>query len=104
LAIAASKLGRFVLLEGSGRFVLLEGSLDAALAQRLKAGLVRLDVADDSLIVIFWRAREEHFAIPEDDRDFNSPHERVRFWLDPYLSEKGRQWAAPLKSLYLPDE
>jgi len=94
-AIAPSKLGVFISKNWSS---------DASLLRSLrKAGLVKPDVADDELMAVFRRAREEHAALPEDRRGYNSPNERVRVFLDPYLTDKGRKWAEPLKSLDLPD-
>jgi hypothetical protein len=55
------------------------------------------------LIATFERARHEHAALPEDGRLCNSPNERVRVFLKPYLTFKGRLWAVPLKSLRWPD-
>jgi hypothetical protein len=51
----------------------------------------------------FRRAGEEDAALPEDEREFNSPEERVRVFLAPFLTEKGGRWAVPLESLELPD-
>ena len=94
MAIAPSKLGEFVLKEGTS---------DDFLLRRLRdAGLVRADVTDADIEATFKAARDEHAAggyLP-----FNSPHERVRAFLEPYLTEKGRRWAEPLESLNLPDE
>lgn len=96
MAIAPSKLGQLV----SRQF----WNADEALLRSLRAaGLVRPDAADDELIAVFRRARQEHDAIPEGARAFNSPEERVRVFLEPYLSDKGRKWAVPLESLDLPD-
>jgi hypothetical protein len=96
MAIAPSKLGRVV----SERW-----DSDEALLRRLRqAGLVKKDVSDTDLRATFQRAREEHAALAPRNRDFNSPNERVRVFLGPFLSRKGRQWAEPLKSLELPDD
>ena len=42
--------------------------------------------------------------MPEGAREFNSPEERVRVFLEPYLSDKGRRRAVPLDSWDLPDD
>lgn len=94
MAIAASKLGLFVLREGT--------SDDLLLVRLRETGLVRADVTDDDVKATFQAARDEHAA--GGYSPFNSPHERVRVFLRPYLTEKGRQWAEPLRSLNLPDE
>lgn len=58
MAIAPSKLGQFV----SQRL-----NADQALLRSLRAAcLVRPDVSDDALTAVFWSAREEHDAMPED--------------------------------------
>ena len=62
------------------------------------------DVSDDDLIAVFNRARQEHEALDGEDRLYNSPEERVRVFLAPYLTKKGRAWAEPLVSLNLPDD
>ncbi|NOT47576.1 MAG: hypothetical protein HOP17_07475 [Acidobacteria bacterium] len=94
MAIAPSKLGGFVLRYQHS---------DQTLLLRLReVGLVRPDAADADVKATFQAAREEHAAggySPD-----NSPHERVRVFLEPYLSDKGRKWAEPLESLELPDE
>ena len=69
-----------------------------------EVGLVSSDASDNELTAVFRKARDEHLAIPEGARAFNSPHERVRVFLEPYLTDKGRHWAVPLDSLDLPDE
>lgn len=94
MAIAPSKLGRFVLQWDSE---------DALLRGLREAGLVNNGVSDDELMILFRTVREEHAGLPSDEQAFNSPHERVRVFLEPYLSEKGRQWAVPVASLDLPD-
>lgn len=94
MAIAPSKLGRFVLREGA--------SDDLLMRSLRQTGLVRADVADADLKATFQAARDEHAA--GGYSPFNSPNERVRVFLEPYLSEKGRRWAEPLSSLNLPDE
>lgn len=94
MAIAPSKLGLFVLKEGT--------SDDVLLVRLRETGLVRGDVTDDDVKATFQAARDEHAA--GGYSPFNSPHERVRVFLSSYLTEKGRQWAEPLRSLNLPDE
>ena len=95
-AIAPSKLGRFVAQNWSS---------DTALILSLReAGLVLADVSDDALRACFENARKEDAALPVWQRQFNSPNERVRVFLAPYLSEKGQRWAVPLDSLELPDD
>jgi hypothetical protein len=96
MAIAPSKLGHFVARQ-------FWNSDDALLRELRAAGLVRPDVSDQELTAVFTRARQEHESYPEEDRAFNSPQERVRVFLEPYLSDKGRRWAVPLDSLELPD-
>lgn len=94
MAIAPSKLGVFVLREGISDDVLLH---------RLReVGLVRADAADADVKDAFLAARQEHAA--GGYSSFNSPHERVRVFLEPYLTDKGKKWAEPLESLDLPDE
>jgi len=96
MAIAPSKLGRVVTSAWTS---------DEALLVRLRdLGLVAADASSDELMAVFRRAREEHAALPEGSRRFNSPNERVRVFLGPYLSDKGRAWAVPLTSLDLPDD
>jgi len=91
VAIAPSRLGRFVLQEWNS---------DEALVRRFReACLVRQDASDSDLHAILTRAQEEHAALPQGQRAFNSPHERVRVFLAPFLSKKGRAWAEPLSSL-----
>ena len=96
MAIAPSKLGNFVLPMLNADEVLLR-SLRAS-------GLVRRDALDDALTAVFRRARDEHDALPEGAREYNSPEERVRVFLEPYLSDKGRRWAVPLDSFDIPDD
>lgn len=50
----------------------------------------------------FRAARSEHAA--GGYSPFNSPQERVRVFLEPYLTPKGQRWAEPLSSLDLPDD
>jgi len=92
--IAPTKLGR--LLES-------DSSVEALIAILRDRGLVTTDASDSDLRATFQRAADEHLAISEDDRSFNSPHERTRVFLDPYLTAKGKAWADPRKSLWLPD-
>ena len=95
MAIAASKLGRLVFDTWSD---------EDALVQRLRdLGLVRPDVTDDDLKATFTHARDEHERIHPNDRECNSPEERVRVFLATFLTEKGQAWAEPLRSLRLPD-
>lgn len=91
MAIAPSRLGRFVQehLDDDG----------ALLRSLRRARLVRLGTGDDELTAVIRGALEEHARIPEAARSFNSPEERVRVFLQPYLTRKGHRWAVPLKSL-----
>ena len=66
--------------------------------------LVRDDTGDEQLRATFERARAEDAALDEDDRAYNSPHERVRVFLQPYLTGKGGRWAVPLDSLSIRDD
>ena len=100
-AIAPSKLGEFIDRVWSSDDA---RSDDALLRSLREAGLVKPDVPDDTLMGVFKKARQEHSALPERSRSFNSPHERARVFLEPYLTDKGRQWAVPLESLDLPDD
>lgn len=94
MAIAPSKLGSFVAREGSS---------DRALLRRLReCGLVDPDATDAEVVAAFQAARDEDAA--GGHSPFNSPHERVRVFLGPYLTEKGTRWAEPLKSMHLPDD
>ena len=94
MAIAPSKLGRFVFGKG-----------DADLLRDLReAGLVVPDARDDELIEVFEKSRREHAALSKDMQLFNSPEERIRVFLGALLSPKGKRWAVPLESLHLPDE
>jgi hypothetical protein len=78
---------------------------DEVLVRKLRdAEVVRPDVSDGDLVLTVVRAREEHERLPAAERPYNSPEERVRVFLDPYLTTKGRAWAVPLRSLDLPDE
>jgi hypothetical protein len=91
MAIVASKLGMLVEEEWHS---------DSAILQRLREkGLVRADVADEDLYATFKQAREEHAALRAGQRQYNSPNERVRVFLEPFLTAKGRRWAMPGESL-----
>lgn len=95
MAIAPSKLGDFLADRRA---------TDAELVARLRRhALVKDNATDEELLDTFERARLEHERLGS-MRDFNSPHERVRVFLAPYLTEKGRAWAVPLDSLNLPDD
>jgi hypothetical protein len=92
MAIAPSKLGQFISPQ--------LWNMDDTLLRSLRiAGLVKSNVPDGELIAVFNRAREEHEALSEDERAYNSPEERLRVFLKPYLSRKGYRWSIPLKSL-----
>src|SRR5436190_16311798 len=96
MAIAPSKLGMLVAQERHS---------DEALVRRLReTGLVMQDASDSDLHAIFAKAREEHSALPIGQREYNSPNERVRVFLAPFLSKKGKAWAVPLESLKLQDD
>jgi hypothetical protein len=87
--IAPSKLGSLV-----------ESHSDDALLFKLRQlRLVRREVTDEDLKGTFQRARDEDAALPLGQRKFNSPNERVRVFLGPFLTRKGARWAAPLGSL-----
>jgi hypothetical protein len=96
MAIAPSKLGEFVAARWN--------SEDAFLRGLRAAGLVKPGVPDTSLVQALASAKQEHRNLPEPQRMFNSPHERVRVFLGPHLSNKGRQWAVPGESLKIPDD
>lgn len=109
MAIAPSKLGEFVAQEGfswptnQAAATRDFGKTDEALVRRLRdTGLVRPDVADDEVAKTFQAARSEHAA--GGYSPFNSPHERVRVFLGPYLTSKGLRWAEPFTSLALTDD
>ncbi|MGB9362394.1 MAG: hypothetical protein WCA99_12360 [Candidatus Sulfotelmatobacter sp.] len=89
--IAPSKLGRLVSQEWP--------SDDALLLKLRRLGLVKREVSDEDLKGTFIRARQEDSALPPSLRQFNSPNERVRVFLGPFLSRKGTRWAVPLLSL-----
>ena len=109
MAIAPSKLGRFVHRQGfswprnASAVPRDSGNADEALVSDLrKTGLVRPDATDGEIVETFRAARREHVA--GGCSWFNSPEERVRVFLEPYLTSKGRRWAEPLRSLDLPDD
>ena len=109
MAIARSKLGKFVAQEGfswptnQAAATRDFGTADEALVRRLReTGLVRLEVTDSEIANTFQAARSEHAA--GGYSPFNSPHERVRVFLVPYLTPKGQRWAEPLASLALTDD
>ena len=90
MAIAPSKLGSLVAAEGSS---------DDRLLRRLRElRLVRPDVTDADVVATFQAARDEDAA--GGYSPFNSPHERVRVFLAPFLTAKGRRWAVPLQSVH----
>src|SRR5436309_1728143 len=95
MAIAPSKLGRIVAQHWH--------STDSLVRRLRESNLVREDASDEDLRATFRMAREENSALPPGEREYNSPNERVRVFLAPFLSDKGRTWAVPLKSLQLPD-
>jgi hypothetical protein len=105
MAIAPSKLGKFVLQEGFSWPTSESASpkdysaSDDSLVRRLReTGLVRADVTDAEVGETFQAARREHAA--GGYSPFNSPQERVRVFLKPHLAAKGRRWAVPLDSLH----
>lgn len=96
MAIASSKLGGFV-----SRW----WESDDLLLRRLREhGLLLAGSEDAEVMATFVAARNEDSSLDEAQRAFNSPSERVRVFLAPYLTEKGAAWAEPLSSLDLPDE
>ena len=95
MAIAPSKLGRLVATYWH--------SADAIIRELRAKGLIRPDVGDQEVIATVVHARDEHAKLDEGTREFNSPNERVRVFLAPYLTAEGRRWAVPLDSLKLPD-
>jgi hypothetical protein len=95
MAIAPSKLGRIVARHWH--------SADGFVRALRDEGLARRDAADSDLIATVERARQEHATLDDDFREFNSPEERVRVYLEPHLTDKGRRWAEPLTSLDSPD-
>jgi hypothetical protein len=94
MAIAPSRLGRLIADEWRS---------EETLVRKLReSGLVKRSVSDSQIKDTFNRAREEHARIDEGMRMFNSPNERVRVFLGPLLTRKGRRWAVPLTSLAPP--
>jgi|SRR5579864_1229565 len=89
--IARSKLGQLVSQEWQ--------SDDALLLKLRQLRLVKREVSDEDLKSTFRRAREEDSALAPGAREFNSPNERVRVFLAPFLTWKGERWAVPLRSL-----
>lgn len=79
------------------------GEADETLVSRLReTGLVRPDATNGEIAETFRAARSERAA--GGYSPFNSPEERVRVFLEPYLTPKGRRWAEPLRSLDLRDD
>jgi hypothetical protein len=74
MAIASSKLGR-VIAE-----CMYSGG-DALVHRLRQDDLVRTDVSNEYLIAALDRALEEHAAIAQAVRAFNSPNERVRLFV-----------------------
>lgn len=96
MAIAPSRLGQLVADHWHS---------DEVLVRELRAaGLVRDNVPDEALRATFRMAREEDAMLSADEREYNSPNERVRVFLAPLLSPKGITWAVPLDSLNQRDE
>lgn len=91
MAIAPSRLGRLVQQYWA--------SDDMLVRQLRELRLVAAETRDDDLKSAFARARQEHAEYPEGMQSFTSPNERVRVFLEPYLTRRGRRWAVPLKSL-----
>jgi hypothetical protein len=75
------------------------GSDNALLLKLRRLRLVRRQVSDEDLKGTFTRAREEHSALSSSRQEYNSPNERVRVFLGPFLTPKGTRWAVPLESL-----
>ena len=96
MAIAPSQLGRLVEEHWQSDEVLVQ--------QLRKNELVREDAPDRDLHAILRMAREEHAALPSDEQEYNSPNERVRVFLAPFLTNKGSRWAVPLASLNVQDD
>lgn len=90
MATAPTKLGQFVQQNWSED--------DALLRSLRQAGLVRRSVSDDEVMAVIRQAREENQAISESVRHFSFPHERVRLYLQPYLTAEGRTWSLPRNS------
>jgi len=95
MAIAPSKLGQLVEAEWHSEDLLIQKLRDK--------GLVTKNASDADLRSTFQQAKDEQAALPQGQRQFNSPNERVRVFLKPFLSAKGKAWAEPLESLKLPD-
>jgi len=95
MAIAPSKLGQLVEAEWH--------SEETLILKLREHGLVRKDTSDAELRSTFQQAKDEHAALPSGQRRFSSMNERVRVFLKPFLSAKGKAWAEPLESLKLPD-
>jgi len=94
--IAPSKLGGLVAPELHCR--------ESFLRVLREKALVREDVPDILLWATVTVAMDEHRALSDGREEFNTPSERVRVFLAPFLTRKGRRWAVPLKSLRLPDD
>jgi len=93
MAIAPSRLGQLVSRQSH--------SFPALLKALREKRLVRARISDDQLYAVFKRARDEHAALSSGEREFNSPNERVRVFLGPFLTFKGRRWAVPLRALHM---
>lgn len=94
MAIAPSKLGELIAREWH--------SDEALVIDRLRsAGLVEARASDADIGDAIRRARDEHSNLPEGLREYNSPHERVRVFLAPFLTQEGKAWAIPLAFNYL---
>jgi hypothetical protein len=98
VAIASSKLGHLV------RGVEWIASPDEVIRRLRDAALLKPEATDGEIASVLKAAADEHIALDQDEQQWNTPSERVRFFLAPYLSDKGRAWAEPLKSLDLPDD
>jgi hypothetical protein len=72
---------------------------DVLLLKLRQLRLVRCEVSDEDLHGAFRRARAEDSALAPGLRELNSPNERVRVFIGPFLTRKGARWAAPLRSL-----
>jgi hypothetical protein len=87
MAIKPTKLGQFVRQNWDD---------DDSLLRRLReAGLLRRGANDTKISEVIGQARDEHRAIRDAERMFNSPYERVRVMLRPFLNARGRAWAVP---------
>lgn len=91
MAIAPSKLGQLIAEAWESEERLIHGLREN--------GLVDKDATDDTLLAAIKMAKEEDAALNSGQRPFNSPNERARVFLGPYLTRKGRKWAVPLSSL-----